>query len=66
MCCLGELNSLRAQSVGEVSGYKLVMCAVFRMCGNESQPGLQLVEQLATPLASGWSICFSLFHEIGM
>ena len=50
MCCLGELNSLRAQSVGEVSGYKLVMCAVFRMCGNESQPGLQLVEKLAMPL----------------
>ena len=30
----------------------LVTCAFFRMCGNESQPGLQLVENLATPLAT--------------
>ena len=28
----------------------LVMRAIFRICGNESQPGLQLVEKLATPL----------------
>ena len=28
----------------------LVMRAIFRICGKESQPGLQLVEQLATPL----------------
>ena len=27
------------------------MCTSFRMCGNESQPGLQLVEKLAMPLA---------------
>ena len=26
------------------------MRAIFRICGNESQPGLQLVEKLATPL----------------
>ena len=32
MCCWDELKSLRAQSVGEV------MRAVFRICGNESQP----------------------------
>ena len=29
----------------------LLMRAIFRMCGNESQPGLQLVEKLVTPLA---------------
>ena len=28
----------------------LVIQAIFRICGNESQPGLQLVERLATPL----------------
>ena len=28
------------------------MRAIFRICGNESQPGLQLVEKLATPLAT--------------
>ena len=27
-----------------------VMRAIFRMYGNESQPGLQLVDKLATPL----------------
>ena len=27
------------------------MRAIFRMCGNESQPGLQLLEKLVTPLA---------------
>ena len=26
------------------------MHAIFRICGNESQPGLQLVKELATPL----------------
>ena len=26
------------------------MCASFRICGNESQPGLQLVKKLATAL----------------
>ena len=26
------------------------MPVIFRMCGNESQPGLQLVKKLATPL----------------
>ena len=35
MRCWGELKSLRAQSVGEV---RLVMHAIFRICGNESQP----------------------------
>ena len=28
------------------------MRAIFRICGSESQPGLQLVEKLATPLAA--------------
>ena len=27
------------------------MRAIFKICGNESQPGLQLVEKLAMPLA---------------
>ena len=26
------------------------MCAIFSICGSESQPGLQLVEKLAVPL----------------
>ena len=30
------------------------MHAIFRMCGNESQPGLQLVEKLAWP----WLVLF--------
>ena len=30
--------------------YILVMRAIFRMHGNESQPGLQLVKKLAMPL----------------
>ena len=46
MRCWGELKGLRAQSVGEV------MRAIFRICGNESHLGLQLVEKLATPLAT--------------
>ena len=28
------------------------MCAILVMFGNESQPGLELVEKLATPLKS--------------
>jgi len=47
MRCWGELRSLRGQSVGEV---RLVMRAVFRICGNEIYPGLQTVEKLATSL----------------
>ena len=43
MGCWGELKSLRSQSVGEVSALT---------CGNESQPGLQLVQKLATPLVT--------------
>ena len=35
--CWGELKSLRGQSVGEV---RLVMRAIFRICGDESQPRL--------------------------
>ena len=46
MRCWGELKSLRGQSVGKV---RLVMRAIFRICGNQSQPGLQIVEKLATP-----------------
>ena len=30
----------------------LVMCAIFRICGDESQPNLQLVKKLATPLTA--------------
>ena len=47
MLCCGELKSLRRQSVGEV---RLVMRAIFRICGNESQPDLQLGQKLSTPL----------------
>ena len=43
MRCWGQLKSLRARSVGEVSSY--------RICENESQPALQIVEKLAKPLA---------------
>ena len=46
MRCWGELKGLRAQSVVEV------MRAIFRICGNKSHPGLQLVKKLATPLAT--------------
>ena len=28
------------------------MSAIFRICGNESQPGLQLVKRLVTPLVA--------------
>ena len=40
MHCWGELKA------------KELMRAIFRICVNESQPGLQLVEMLATPLAA--------------
>ena len=52
MRCWGQLKSLRAQSVGEVSAYYsgVVARAIFRICGNESQPGLQVVKKLATAL----------------
>ena len=43
MHCWGKLKSLRARSVDEVNSY--------RICGNESQPELQIVEKLASPLA---------------
>ena len=56
MGCWGELKSLRAQSVGEVSEY-LVMRAIFRIRGNESQPGLQIVKELAMPLPKALFIC---------
>ena len=32
------------------------MHTIFRMCGKESQPGLQIVEKLATPLALMWAL----------
>ena len=48
MHCWGELESLGGQSVGEV---RLVVRTIFRICGNESQPGLQIVEELAIPPA---------------
>ena len=47
MRCWGELKSLKAQSGGQCV---LVMRAVFKICGNESQPGLQRVEKLVRPL----------------
>ena len=49
LCVVGVSvrKSLRGQGVGEV---RLVMRASFRICGNESQPGLQIVGKLATPL----------------
>ena len=53
----GELKSLRGQSVGEVG---LVMRAVFRICGKESQTGLQRVEKLATPLVRASSLLFMM------
>ena len=39
-----QANTVRGERVQ-------VMHAIFRICGNESQPGLQIVEKLATPLA---------------
>ena len=42
MRCWGQLKSLTARSVGVNS---------YRICENESQPGLKIVEKLATPLA---------------
>ena len=48
MHCWGELKSLGGQSVAEV---RLVVRTIFRICGNESQPGLQIVEELTMPLA---------------
>ena len=39
----GELKSIRGQSVGEVSAYQSCDGEIFRVCGNESQPGLLLV-----------------------
>ena len=49
MGCWGELKNLRAQGVGWVSAYW--SCVHFSGCV-EGQPGLQLVEELATPLTS--------------
>ena len=37
------------------------MRAIFRICGNESQPGLQLVERLVTPLVAFVVRTFFLF-----
>ena len=48
MHCWGELKSLGGQSVAEV---RLVVRTIFRIRRNESQPGLQIVEELAMPLA---------------
>ena len=45
----GELEGLRPQRVGEVSAYTNHACS-FRICGNETQLGLQIVEKLATLL----------------
>ena len=35
--------------------------AIFRICGNESQPGLQLVKRLVTPLVTLVGRTFFLF-----
>ena len=68
MHCWGELESLGGQSVGEV---RLVVRTIFRICGNESQPGLQIVEELAMPLAyyssqllGGWVSLVSHFCSV--
>ena len=68
MHCWGELESLGGQSVGEV---RLVVRTIFRICGNESQPGLQIVEELAMPLAyyssqllGGWVSLVSHFRSV--
>ena len=37
------------------------MRAIFRMCGNDSQPGLKLVQKLATPLF--W---YSVYEKVGI
>ena len=47
---LGELKSVRAQSVGEVSA-NWSCEQFFRISRNESQPCLQPVKKLVTPLA---------------
>ena len=44
------------------------MRAVFRICGNESQPGLQLVEKKATPLVNcpgsiKANVCLSMMDD---
>ena len=38
----------------------LAMHTIFRICGNESQPGLQLVEKWATPLSV---VCTQSFSD---
>ena len=38
------------------------MRAIFRICGNENQAGLQLVEKLATPLTGESYITSPLFR----
>ena len=48
MHCWGKPKCLRDQSVGVVSVYLLSQVCNFQ---DESQPGLQLVEKLATPLS---------------
>ena len=37
------------------------MPAIFRICGNESQPGLQQVKKLATPLF--W---YTVYEKVGI
>ena len=66
MHCWGELESLGGQSVGEV---RLVVRTIFRICGNESQPGLQIVEELAmayysSQLLGGWVSLVSHFRSV--
>ena len=44
------------------------MRAIFRICGNESQPGLQLVEKKATPLVNcpgsiKANVCLSMMDD---
>ena len=39
---------------------RLVMRAVFRICGKESQTGLQIFEKLATPLVRASSLLFMM------
>ena len=62
MRCCGELKTLRGTCDGVRGQCVLAIGAIFTMCGNESQPGLQLVEKLTTPLF-WYNYCFSSLVE---
>ena len=63
MRCWGEVKSLklkRARSDGEVKCI-IVIRAIFRICGNESRPGLQLVEISLPPRLAGFAV---VIHKV--